>query len=98
MADINKIRQEIPVIEKELNDLEKIINDLHSKIKIETTKYGTNQKANQELAKRIDGLEKSLKENQAKYDNLFNKLSGLVEELENAGKQSPGNSNNQKTR
>lgn len=61
MTDINKLRQEVSIVEKELESLEKIINKLNEKISYKSTKYNGNQKNDNELAKRIEGLEQSLK-------------------------------------
>jgi chromosome segregation ATPase len=98
MADIKQLRLEIATLENELKCLEKSINSLNEQIRNESTKYNSNQKTNQELAKRIDGLEQSLKAEQAKYDKLFDKFLNLSGDLEAAEKQYHNNINNQKTK
>lgn len=98
MADINKLRQEIAIVEKELKSLEKNINNLNGQIIAESSKYNNNKKNDQELTKRIRVIEQSLEIEKAKEDTLFEKLFNLTEELEVAEKQSRNSQNNQKTR
>jgi septal ring factor EnvC (AmiA/AmiB activator) len=98
MADINKLRQEIAIVEKELKSLEKNINNLNGQIIAESSKYNNNKKNDQELTKRIRLIEQSLKIEKAKYDTVFERFFSLTEELEAAEKEFRNSQNNQKTR
>ena len=84
MTDISKLRKDVNTVETRLKELEKQIAELTDTISKEPAKYGTNAKANKELADRISAL-------QNRYDINFVDWLNLASQLETAEKQSRGN-------
>ncbi len=97
MADIKQLSLQITLTERELRQQEGVVNRLVEKINNEIASYTNSKKNNQEVAKRINATEQSLKTEQAKYDAIFVKLFNLTDELENTKKQYTRRQNYQMT-